>query len=67
MKRIGMLLTVSALAALGAREQTNVTTTGGTPGNLAKFTGSATVGDSSVVELNGLRRPSLRCHRACND
>jgi hypothetical protein len=53
MKRIGSLLLVVGLSALGASAQTNVTTTAGTPGNLAKFTGPATVGNSVVVLKNG--------------
>jgi hypothetical protein len=53
MKRISVLAVVIGLAALGARAQTNVTTTGGTPGNLAKFTGSSAIGNSVVAENNG--------------
>jgi hypothetical protein len=53
MKRMSVLAVMIGLAAFGARGQTNVTTTGGTPGNLAKFTGSSAIGNSAVVENNG--------------
>ena len=52
MRRIGILAVMFGLAALQARAQTNVTTTGGTPGTIAKFTGSTTVGDSQIRQID---------------
>lgn len=52
MKRISVLAVVIGLAALGARAQTNVTTAGGTPGRISKFTGSTMIGDSQIQEID---------------
>ena len=51
MKRMVVLLAMLGLGALGSRAQT--VTGSGTPGNLAKFTGSSAIGNSVVVESNG--------------
>jgi hypothetical protein len=51
MKRIGTLLLVFGLAALGARAQ--MVTGSGTTNTIPKFTGSTSVGDSPIVEFNG--------------
>jgi hypothetical protein len=51
MKRIGALLLVFGLAALGARAQT--VTGSGTTNTIPKFTGSSTIGDSVIAESNG--------------
>jgi len=52
MKRKVVLLAMLGLAALGARAQTNVTTTGGTPGSIAKFTDSTAIGDSQIRQID---------------
>lgn len=52
MKRI-LLVALLGFLAIGVRAQTNVTTTGGTAGNVAKFTGSSTIANSAIVENNG--------------
>ena len=53
MKRMGVLLVMLGLAVSAARAQTAVTTTGGTPGHLARFTGSSTIRNSVILESNG--------------
>jgi hypothetical protein len=51
MKRIGTLLLVFGLAALGARAQT--ITGSGTTNTIPQFTSSTTIGNSPIVEFNG--------------
>jgi hypothetical protein len=52
MKRKVVLLAMLGLSALGARAQTNVTTTGGTTGSIAKFTDSTAIGDSQIRQID---------------
>ena len=51
MKRIGTLLLVFVLAALGARAQT--VTGSGTTNTIPQFTSSTTIGDSPLLQFNG--------------
>jgi len=51
MKRICILLVMVGLTALGARAQT--VTGSGTTNKIPKFTGSSTIGDSEIFQLNG--------------
>ena len=51
MKRIGTLLLVFGLAALGARAQT--ITGSGTTNTIPEFTSSTTIGNSPIVDFNG--------------
>ena len=50
MKLIYLLAVMIGLAAIGASAQTNVTTTGGTPGHLPQFNGATTIGDSPIFQ-----------------
>ena len=51
MKRICSLLVIFGLAALGANAQT--VTGSGTPNKIPKFTGSSTIGDSTISQSPG--------------